>query len=98
MIQRIMIFAMASMIGFGCAVSNKMGTDEYVGEWEYIVSDLPDGDETGILVISKIEGVYKGLIQSSDGDVKINELKIENGNLSGSYNSMGYDISINGKI
>ena len=98
MIKRIIIFAMTSMIAFGCAVSNKMGTDENVGEWEYIVSDLPDGDETGILVISKIDGVYKGLIQSSDGDIKISELKIENGNLSGSYNSMGYDIRIDGKI
>lgn len=98
MIQRIMIFIISSIIIFGCAVSNNMGTDEYVGEWEYIVSDLPDGDETGILVISKIDGVYKGLIQSSQGDIKINELKIENGNLSGSYNDMENDISISAKI
>ena len=98
MIQRIMIFTIAAFIVFACAVSNKMGTDEYVGEWEYIVSDLPDGDETGILVISKIEGVYKGLIQSSQGDIKITGLKIENGNFSGTYNNMGYEIGISAKI
>lgn len=89
---------MAAVLAFGCAVSNKMGTDEYVGEWEYIVSDLPDGDETGILVISKIDGEYKGLIQSSNGDIKVDGLKIEGGNMSGSYNNSGYDVNINCKI
>ena len=98
MIPKILIFIIASFIVYGCAVSNKMGADEYVGEWEYVVSDLPDGDETGILLITKIEGIYNGLVQSSDGDFKINDFKIEAGSLSGNYNDAGYTVEVSGKF
>lgn len=68
-----------------------------VGEWDYIIRDLPDGDTKGTLSIKNEGGKYVGTIQSEQGSIPLKNLVIENKALkSASFNAQGYDIGMSG--
>jgi hypothetical protein len=68
-----------------------------LGEWEYVIKDLPDGDTKGILHIQQEGGKYVGTIQSDMGSIPLKDLVIENEKLkSASFQAQGYNVGLSG--
>ena len=61
MIQRTLIFMIAVFIAYGCATSRKV-VDISIGEWEYVVKNLPDGETEGTFIIAKDGDQYIGIL------------------------------------
>jgi hypothetical protein len=81
----------------GCATT-KTKTAKYVGSWDYVVKNLPDGDINGIMEIGYSEDAFTGDIKSDDGNVsiKVEDLKIEEDKLSGYFYFQGMKIYMDG--
>lgn len=77
--------------------SNMAMSQAALGEWEYVIKDLPDGDTKGTLQI-KLEGdKYVGTIQSDQGSIPLKDLVIENEKLkSASFQAQGYNVGLSG--
>lgn len=84
-----------SCLMFSCAGSKKAKVDPYIGEWEY-TAQTPDGDLDVVMTISKTETGYSGFLSSDMGSVDMNDLKIEEGNLTASFEIQGYEIPMEG--
>lgn len=68
-----------------------------VGEWEYVISNLPDGDSKGVLTIKQEGYKYVGTIQSDQGSLPLKNLVIENKELkNASFEAQGYAIDMSG--
>lgn len=68
-----------------------------VGEWEYVIRDLPDGDTKGVLSIKRDGDQYVGTIQSDQGSLPLKNLVIENKALKkASFEAQGYSINMSG--
>jgi hypothetical protein len=97
MIRRILFFTVVSFIAYSCATSKKTA-DISVGEWEYVVADTPDGDAKGTLSILKEGDVYTGVLHSSNGDMNLENVAIENDELVATFDYSGYTIDMIGKF
>ncbi|MCB0628254.1 MAG: hypothetical protein R2824_30375 [Saprospiraceae bacterium] len=72
-------------------------THPAVGEWDYIIRDLPDGDTKGTLSIKNEGGKYMGTIQSDQGNIQLKNLVIENKELkNATFEAQGYSIAMKG--
>jgi len=80
---------------FSCAGSKKTKVDPYIGEWEY-TAQTPDGDLDVVMTISKTETGYSGFLSSDMGSVDMDDLKIEDGNLTASFEIQGYELPMKG--
>ncbi len=88
-----LIFILAS-----CAGTKNAWTP--VGNWEYTVSDTPNGDTFGTIIITNEDGSRIGKLRSPEyGDAAINDFNIdENNTLSGKFNLAGMDMEISGNF
>lgn len=78
-----------------CASSRNMAFDP-AGSWDYIVSDTPNGDVEGTLVISKSGDDYSGEIRSQAGSVSLDGMQIEGKNLNAVFVFQGTELSLSG--
>jgi hypothetical protein len=78
----------------GCAATRST----YVGNWDYLVRNVPDGDLTGLLIIRVEEDGYKCHVLSSDGmaDFDMEQCTIEDNILTGYYYQDGNRVDITG--
>jgi hypothetical protein len=95
----ILILLASGLIWAGCAAT-KTTASRYVGNWDYIVRNLPDGDVNGIMTISQDGDMYKGDIKSDDGSISITmeDLKIEDDKLSSYFYFQGMKIDMSGEF
>ena len=93
--QKVFIFIIAAFIAYGCA-SSKNIADVAIGTWDHIVKDTPYGDVEGNFVIVKEADAYIGTLNSDQGSLPIEELKIEEGKLSGVFYMEGMEIQMKG--
>ncbi len=87
----------AGLLWAGCATT-KTTASKYVGNWDYVVRNLPDGDVNGIMTISQEGDEFKGDIKSDDGSISINmeDLKIEVNKLTSYFYYEGMKINMSG--
>lgn len=84
-----------SCLTFSCAGSKKTTIDPYLGEWEYTFP--MDGSEVEArMTINKIESEYIGSLSSEFGSVDLQDLKIEQDNLSARFEIDGYELTMKG--
>lgn len=95
MIQRVMIFMIAVFIAYGCATSKKVA-DISVGEWEYVLRDTPNGDVEGTFTITKDGDSYSGALHTAEGDAPLNNVAVENNELTSTFDYSGYTIDMTG--
>ena len=71
-----------------------------VGNWEYTVSDTPNGDTFGTMIVTEDEGVRVGKLRSPEyGDANIENFNIdENNQLTGKFSMAGMDMDIFGNF
>lgn len=76
---------------------NKAMEHPAVGEWEYVIKDLPDGDSKGVLSIKRDGDKYVGTIQSDQGSIPLKNLLIDHKELKkASFEAQGYAIDMSG--
>ncbi len=93
-----MVAAIAySCLMFSCAVTKKAKIDPYIGEWEY-VAQTPNGDLDVVMSISKTETGYSGILTAEMGSVDIDNLVIEEGKLTATFDIQGSEIPMKGKF
>jgi len=86
-----------SCLMFSCAVTKKAKVDPYIGEWEY-VAQTPNGDLDVVMTISKTETGYSGFLTAEMGSVDIDNLVIEEGKLTSTFDIQGSEIPMKGKF
>ena len=86
---------MVALFAYACASSKKV-VDASIGTWDYVVKNTPEGDLNGTLVIAKEGESYTGYMESTQGRLDLNDVKIENGNLNCNFDYMGYQILMTG--
>ena len=93
----ILMAVAAGLFWWGCTAT-KTTASKYVGNWNYIVRNLPDGDIKGIMTISQDGDEYRGNIRSADGSISITveDLRIENNQLTGHIDYQGMKIDMAG--
>lgn len=97
MIQKGLIFMIAIFIAYGCAIFKK-AVDISIGEWEYVLKNLPDGDATGTFTITKEGDKYSGALHTDQGDAVLDNVVIENDELVCTFEFMEYTIDMTGKF
>jgi hypothetical protein len=79
-----------------CATKKASGPS-YVGNWKYEVPEMPGGDNTGVLVISKEGEGYKCMAITDSGyEQNMDNFDIQDGKFIASYDSQGTPIEVLG--
>ena len=86
----------ATLIWAGCAGTKTSKESLYIGDWEYLVKDTPNGDVTGVMVISKEESGYVGKLTSDMGELPLNDLTIVEDKLSANFDIQGMQLDMAG--
>ncbi len=55
------------------------GATDYTGTWEYIVSDTPNGEYKGKLVLSIEDDKYVDNLDTDKGKIDLKDVKVEKG-------------------
>ena len=91
---------LAVMLAFSSCAATKIAKDphaQYLGDWEYVVEDLPV-DIDGTLVLSKEEGVLKAVLVNPMGDLEIEGMTIVDGALKADFDAQGNLVELEGKF
>lgn len=91
------VFILSLCLLVACTATKKVVYNP-VGNWDYTVSNTPNGDVTGTLVLSKTGNTYKAVLQSPMGDVDLNNVKVEDNQLSGTFDMQGYELELKGSF
>ena len=97
MIRKTLILLIAAFAAYACASSKKVA-DISVGEWEYVIKDTPEGDVSGTMVIAKDGDAYTGKLVSDIGELPLQNVTIEDGQLKAMFEYTGYEIGMEGKF
>lgn len=95
MINRIFIFLIVALVSYSCASTKKMA-DTSIGAWDYTITGTPEGDLNGTFVIAKDGDAYTGVLKSTQGEIDLNNVVVEDGNLSCDFDYMGYTVNMSG--
>lgn len=94
---RAITFILAAMVAYACAPTKKVAqTPTAVGTWDYVVKNTPEGDLSGVLVISHNGDAYAGYMQNSQGQVDLRNITIVDDQLKCDFDFMGYMILMTG--
>jgi hypothetical protein len=88
------------MFAFSSCASMRVAKDpnaQYMGDWEYVVEELPV-DIDGTMVLSSEEGVIKTILMNPMGDLEIEGLTIVDGNLKAEFDAQGNIVELEGKF
>jgi hypothetical protein len=91
-----LFIVVAALIWAGCAGTKASKESAYIGEWEYLVEDTPNGDVTGVMVISKVESGYEGKLASDMGELLLNNLTIVEDKLNANFDLQGMQLDMTG--
>ena len=70
--------------------------DPYVGSWDYVVKDTPEGDVKGLLVIDKAMDKYTAQISGEQGEVDLGTFNIVDNQMQGTFDYQGYEMTMKG--
>lgn len=79
----------------GCAAS-KMAKNNPEGTWNYTVKNTPDGNLTGTMSIQQNGEGYTGNLSSDAGKVDLNNVTIEDNQLSSNFYIQGTYLELKG--
>lgn len=89
---------LAVMFALSSCAATKVAKDPhapYLGNWEYVVEDLPV-DIDGTMIISKVEGVLKASLSNPMGDMDLDAVSIVEGVFKAELDADGTLVEIEG--
>lgn len=87
-----------ALIWSGCATTKSTSSASYIGDYESLVKDTPNGDATGTFTIRHDGTNYFAKLSSDMGSVDIHDFKIEGNKITGYFWLESYKIDVNGEI
>ena len=91
-----LLILIAGLLWAGCAGTKKSKEAKYIGDWEYLVKDTPNGNVTGIMNLSKDGETYIGKLISDMGEIMLNDLSIVEDKLSANFDIQGMRLDMSG--
>jgi hypothetical protein len=91
-----LVVILVSLFILACAAS-KVKVSPYVGDWHYI-AQTQDGEMAVVMTIIEIENGYSGILSTDMGSGDMEDLKIEDGKLTASFDFEGYQLSMKGQF
>jgi hypothetical protein len=91
---------LAVMFALSSCAATKVAKDphaQYMGNWEYVVEDLPV-DIDGTMILSKVEGVIKTVLVNPMGDLEIEGATIMDGVFNAEFDAQGNLVELEGKF
>ncbi|MDW3646675.1 MAG: hypothetical protein R8P61_06425 [Bacteroidia bacterium] len=93
----ILLFAVAfSSCKSTKATASKAKKYTPAGTWEYMITGIPDGDQSGTMTIMETTDGMSGSIASDAGETDLEDLVIEDNVLTATFSVQGYDIEMKG--
>jgi len=89
---------LAVMFALSSCAGSKVAKDphaQYMGNWEYVVEDLPV-DIDGTMILSKVEGVIKTVLSNPMGDMEIEGATIVDGVFKAEFDAQGNLVELEG--
>lgn len=80
---------------FSCASTKKIVYTP-AGSWNYVVSNTPQGNIKGTMVITQDESLFSGVLNSSAGKIDLNNVEIIENGLNATFNYQGYQFRLKG--
>ncbi len=108
--SRVLLFLAAILlIGGSCNTSKKLASahgghveqkmlDPYAGHWDYFITDTPMGDMNGVMTIEKEKGTYLASMTGAAGRINLDNVQIEENQLTGTFIFQGYEVELAGAI
>ncbi len=94
MSKNIILLFVATFLSYGCATLQTK-VDPFVGEWEYEIRNLPQGEPNGVLTVTKTKDGYAGIM----GTNNLNDFAIEGNEIvSGDFQAQGYRVELTGRF
>ncbi|QXD23323.1 hypothetical protein F7C95_15525 [Opitutia bacterium ISCC 51] len=92
------VFSMVVAILLGACASLQTQVDPVLGEWQYVIENLPQGEPEGIFTIVKEGDGYSGTLQrKGDQAVPLVDIIMGSGVLESSgFNTRGYSVVMSG--
>ena len=91
---------LAVMFALSSCAATKLAKDpnaQYMGDWEYVVEDLPV-DIDGTMILSTVEGVIKTVLANPMGDMEIEGATIVDGIFKAEFDAQGNLVELEGKF
>jgi len=101
----VLLVMMSGLVSFANA-ANSITTstdsvgDKFIGVWDMVFKDLPDGDWECQFILKNVDGELKGELTSQEvinkygKSIEVYDLEIDGEELSCMYTAEGYDVSI----
>jgi glucan biosynthesis protein len=83
-------------ISFSANAQTKAGADYFVGKWNVLVKETPNGDWKSVFVLEKKDGKITGVIQDTTGKeiTKIDNAELKENEVTVYFNTNGYDVNV----
>jgi len=96
--KKVLILVVLAFVAYSCASTKKSAkaVDISLGSWDYVVSNTPEGDVTGVFVLAKAGDVYSGTLNGSQGSTPLENITVTDNNLKCTFNYMGYTVEVTG--
>ncbi len=96
-----LIVLFIALISIGCSstksTSKKADVDPYLGHWNIVITETPQGTLENVLIIAKNDDkAYTGSIDADTGTINLTNLKIENNQLTSNFMFEGMEFELKG--
>lgn len=92
----LIVILMALVVSSGCK-STKQAAYSAAGNWTFNVSNTPEGDYKGTMVLTQAENGYTGYLEAAGSKIELKNIVIDEGNkLNASFYFSGNDLNIKG--
>ncbi|MEM8888437.1 MAG: hypothetical protein AAGD28_10690 [Bacteroidota bacterium] len=93
----ILIFAVAFSSCKGTkATASKAKKYTPAGTWEYLITGIPDGDQSGTMVLMESADGMTGKLVTDQGEVDLEDIVFEDNVLTTTFSVQGYDVEMKG--
>ncbi|MDF9800006.1 hypothetical protein OKW21_005269 [Catalinimonas alkaloidigena] len=93
--QQAVLLVFAIALVSACA-SSRQAANSPVGTWDYVVKNTPYGNVEGQMIIEQDGDGYAGEIRSSQGNLTLNNVQINEGQLTSTFMMDGNSLSLEG--
>lgn len=94
LVKNAILLIVFSTFIFACK-SSKTTESKYVGEWHYTF-EMEGTEYAAYMTINKVEDGYSGSLTSDMGSVDLDDLVIEDDNLTATFDIQGYVLDMKG--
>ncbi|MDX2249601.1 MAG: hypothetical protein SF052_22645 [Bacteroidia bacterium] len=92
----LMVVLMTVVVSFGCK-STKQAAYSAAGNWKFHVSNTPNGDYDGKLVLSKTDNGYTGYLEADGSQINLSNIVLDEENkLTADFSFSGNDLKLKG--